>query len=209
LIGKYSDRAFCILGLSQNGDKLETRRTMVQKNITLTALKQHLKSVSKEDLVDDIAELYKKIAGVKDFYQLKLSSPEETQVISKYKQTIENQFFPKRGYGKAKLSVAKKAISDYKKVSVSPLGMIDLMLFYVEQGVKFTNSYGDINEGFYNSMEGMYEKTIELILKYEQESIFEDRCEKIVDDASGIGWGFSDALLDMYNAAFCEEEEEE
>lgn len=182
---------------------------MVQKNITLTALKHHLKSVSKEDLVDDIAELYKKIAGVKDFYQLKLSSPEETQVISKYKQTIENQFFPKRGYGKAKLSVAKKAISDYKKVSISPLGMIDLMLFYVEQGVKFTNAYGDINEGFYNSMEGMYEKTIELILKYEQESIFEDRCEKIVDDASGIGWGFSDVLLDMYNAAFREEEEEE
>ncbi len=182
---------------------------MVQKNITLTALKQHLKSVSKEDLVDDIAELYKKIAGVKDFYQLKLSSPEETQVISKYKQTIENQFFPKRGYGKAKLSVAKKAISDYKKVSISPLGMIDLMLFYVEQGVKFTNAYGDINEGFYNSMEGMYEKTIELILKYEQESIFEDRCEKIVDDASGIGWGFSDVLLDMYNAAFREEKEEE
>jgi hypothetical protein len=83
--------------------------------------------------------------------------------------------------------------------------MIDLMLFYVEQGVKFTNAYGDINEGFYNSMEGMYEKTIELILKYEQKSIFEDRCEKIVDDASGIGWGFSDVLLDMYNAAFREE----
>ena len=182
---------------------------MVQKNITLTALKQHLKTVSKEDLIEDIAELYKKITGVKDFYQLKLSSPDETQVISKYKQTIENQFFPKRGYGKAKLSVAKKAISDYKKVSVSPLGMIDLMLFYVEQGMKFTNAYGDINEGFYNSMEGMYEKSIELIVKYDQEPLFEDRCEKIADDASGIGWGFSDALLDMFNAGFRAEEEDD
>ena len=182
---------------------------MVQKNITLTALKQHLKTVSKEDLIDDIAELYKKIAGVKDFYQLKLSSPDETQVISKYKQTIENQFFPKRGYGKAKLSVAKKAISDYKKVSVSPLGMIDLMLFYVEQGVKFTNAYGDINEGFYSSIEGMYEKSIELILKYDQEPLFEDRCEKIVGDGSGIGWGFSDALLDMFNAGFRADDDDE
>ena len=182
---------------------------MVQKNLTLTTLKQHLKSASKEDLIDDIAELYKKITGVKDFYQLKLSSPDETQVISKYKQTIENQFFPKRGYGEAKLSVAKKAISDYKKVSVSALGVIDLMLFYVEQGVKFTNAYGDINEGFYNSMEGMYEKTIELILKYKQESIFKDRCKKITKDSSGIGWGFSDALLDMFNAGFRAEEDEE
>jgi hypothetical protein len=54
-------------------------------------------------------------------------------------------------------SVARKAVSDYKKVSASKFGLADVMLYYVEMGVQFTNAYGDIDEAFYNSMESMYE----------------------------------------------------
>lgn len=39
------------------------------------------------------------------------------------------------------------------------------MLFYVEQGVEFTNEYGDINEQFYISMEDMYERALKLMEK--------------------------------------------
>ncbi len=76
------------------------------------------------------------------------------------------------------------------------------MLFYVEQGVKFTNAYGDIDEPFYNSMEGMYGKAVEWIVKYEMQYVFEERCMRIVEDASGIGWGFYDTLSDIYSGAF-------
>jgi Family of unknown function (DUF6155) len=123
-------------------------------------------------------------------------------VIAKYKKAIENQFFPARGFGKATLSVAKKAITDYKQVCKSEVGMADIMLFYVEQGVKFTNAYGDIDEAFYNSMESMYEKAIQHISKYNLKDRFEKRCQIIVKDTSGIGWGFHDALSDLYQEAF-------
>jgi len=36
-------------------------------------------------------------------------------VAESYKQTIENEFFPVRGLGKARLSVARKAVNDYKR----------------------------------------------------------------------------------------------
>jgi hypothetical protein len=76
------------------------------------------------------------------------------------------------------------------------------MLFYVEQGVKFTNAYGDINEAFYNSMENMFDKAVELICKEDLKDSFDERCQKIVGDTCDIGWGFYDTLSEIYNDAF-------
>jgi hypothetical protein len=175
---------------------------MVQEKTNLSTLKNHLKNCSKEELISDITELFKRFESVKDFYQLKLSPHEDIQVIAKYKKIIEDEFFPKRGFGKARLSVARKAISDYRKVSKSPVNVADIMLFYVEQGVKFTNDYGDIDEPFYNSMESMYDKVTEWISKYKMQEIFEERCQRIVKDTAGIGWGFHDGLNEIYSSAF-------
>ncbi len=170
---------------------------MAQNSPNLTALKQYLKNSSKEELISDISELFKRFDSVKDYYQIKLSPQEETEVRAKYKKIIENQFFPTGGIGKAKLSVAKKAVTDYKKIGDTPVGVADIMLFYVEQGVNFTNAYGDIDEPFYNSMESMYEKVVEWIVRYEIQDIFKARCVKIVEETSGIGWGFHDFLNDI------------
>lgn len=175
---------------------------MPQNSPSLTDLKKYLKNSSKEDLISDILELFKRFSSVKDYYQIKISPQEEIKVSAKYKKIIEDEFFPTRGLGKAKLSVAKKEIAEYKKIAKSPIAVADIMLFYVEQGVQYTNAYGDIDEPFYNSMESMYEKSVEWIIRYEIQDIFKNRCIKIVEDTSGIGWGFHDALSDIFSSAF-------
>jgi Family of unknown function (DUF6155) len=180
---------------------------MAKNNLSLTVVKAHLKNCSKEELIADITELFKRFQPVQDYYQVKISPQATTNIDKKYKKIIEDEFFPARGYGNAKLSVAKKAISDYRKICTKADEVADIMLFYVEQGVKYTNSYGDINESFYNSMEGMYEKAIQWIFKYKIQDIFEERCQKIMEDSSGIGWGFSDAMYHIYEEAFEGEEE--
>ena len=175
---------------------------MAQNSPSLTTLKQHLKNCSKEELINDISELFKKFDLVKDYYQAKLSPQEEIQIAAKYKKIIENEFFPARGLGRARLLVAKKAISEYRKISKNPVSAADIMFFYVEQGVRFTNEYGDIDESFYNSMESMYEKAVEWTIKYKIKNLFQERCKRIVQDTSDIGWGFYDALSDIYSSAF-------
>ena len=175
---------------------------MTQPKINLTTLKKHLKTRSQAELIADIAELYKRFQPVKDYYQIQIYPQDEKQVAAKYKKIIEDQFFPARGYGKAKLSVAKKAITEYKKVNKTIVGLIDIMLFYVEQGVRFTDAYGDIDEPFYISMETMYEKAIKEIIKYRQKDTFQKRCQKIVLDTSDMGWGFHDTLSEIYEDAF-------
>ena len=48
-----------------------------------------------------------------------------------------------------------------------------MMLYYVEQGVICTNVYGDINESFYNSLEGVFEDAIALIKKVDKPEMIE------------------------------------
>jgi hypothetical protein len=175
---------------------------MTHPKINLTHLKQYLKNCSQEELISDITELFKQFPSVKNYYQIKLNPQDEKEIAAKYKKIIENEFFPNRGLGKARLSVAKKAISDYKKVCQTDVKLIDVMLFYVEQGVKFTNTYGDIDESFYLSMEGMYEQAVGAIIKSDLKEIFQERCRKIMEDTSGIGWGFHDTLSEIYEEVF-------
>lgn len=139
---------------------------------------------------------------MKDYYQIKLYPQEDKEIAAKYKKIIEDEFFPTRGLGKARLSVAKKAISDYKKICQTDAALIDVMLFYVEQGVKFTNAYGDIDEPFYLSMEGVYEQAVVIIIKSNLKDIFQQRCRKIMENTSGTGWGFHDTLTEVYQEAF-------
>jgi hypothetical protein len=171
---------------------------MTQPKITLNQLKQYLKTISQEEANTDITELFKRFPAVKEYYQIKLYTQAETEVLAKYKKIIEDEFSPARGFGKARLSIAKKAISDYKKVCNNEVDTIDIMLFYVEQGVKFTLAYGDIDEAFYASMEGMYEKALSAMTELDSKNIFEQRSRKIVTDTSEIGWGFHDTLSEIF-----------
>jgi len=167
------------------------------KNITISKLKNSLSGKSKNELLEEIINLFKKCPQVKEYYTLVFSEEGEELILDKYKEIITKEFFPKRGYGKARLSVAKKAISDLKKISAKPPLIIDIMLHYVEQGVNFTGQYGDIDGPFYNSMGKMFEKALTLAEQYNLLSFFQERCEEIIKKSCD-GWGFKEGLAGTY-----------
>jgi hypothetical protein len=169
--------------------------------VTLTVLKKYLRQRSQDELISDIVDLFTRLDAVKDFYTLRLDGPGE-DLIAKYKATIQHEFFPARGFGQARLAVARKAIADFRKLAPPPASLADLMLFYVEMGVRFTNTYGDINESFYRSMETVYEQAAKLIASSDLEELFAERCQQIVHDTRNIGWGFHDTLTEIYDEYF-------
>lgn len=166
--------------------------------INQRTLKLHLKQLSHEELLDEIAMLYDKFEPVKEFYQTRLSEGGGQAVLENYKDAIRREFFPSRGLPPARLSVARKAVSDFKKISDSPADLAELMLFYVKTGVQFTREYGDIDSAFYNSMEGMFDRAVKHIVKHGLQELFESDCHSIVNDAGGTGWGFQDTLSEIY-----------
>ena len=109
-------------------------------------------------------------------------------------------FFPKnKKFGDLKFAPAKKAIRDYKKATNDLLGTLDLMLYYVESGTKFTCEYGDIDENFYNSLETVLYDFSELISSKAEEYLenFRERLEELKTKASEIGWGYGDTVGDI------------
>jgi hypothetical protein len=69
----------------------------------------------------------------------------------------------------------------------------------VELGVKFTNTYGDINEGFYTSMIKMFDQVaMECDRDEELYKAFSTRLDNVLSNVDEIGWGFEEALMDSY-----------
>jgi hypothetical protein len=170
--------------------------------LTTREVRKYLESKSHADLVSDIVLLFSQFDGVKEYYSTLMGHGYSEELLEKYKTVIRKEFFPARGYGSARLSIARRAINDYKKVSRNLLGLVDLMIFYVEMGVRYTNEYGDINEAFYNSMESVYNGALKLITSNGLQDQYRTRCHKIVTDTHDIGWGFHDNLSDMYHTVF-------
>lgn len=83
------------------------------------------------------------------------------------------------------------------------------MLFYVETGVKFTNDFGDINEVFYKSLATTFVDSLTLMRTENLLDKFEGRVGKVVDDTSGIGWGFHNFLVQVWVDFYPTEDDED
>jgi Family of unknown function (DUF6155) len=162
----------------------------------LADIKKELNRFDKDKLIQLITELYKKNKSVKEYFDF-FVNPDENALFEKYKAKVSDAFYPKRGY-ELKLRDGKQAIAEFKKIEPATILLADLMLFYVECGVKFTNEFGDIDEAFYSSIEKVYLKALALMHKEEILDQFKSRAFKIVEDTSDIGWGFHDYLGEVY-----------
>ena len=173
----------------------------------LTDIKKELKKLDKDKLIDLVSDLYKKNKTVKEFFDFYVN-PDERELFEKYRDKVFEAFYPKRGYN-YKLKDGKQAISDFKKLGTSTDLLADLMLFYVETGVKFTNDYGDVNESYYKSLATTFVDSLTLMSKENLLDKFEGRVVKVVDDTSGIGWGFHDYLVQVWMDFYPSEDEED
>jgi hypothetical protein len=80
------------------------------------------------------------------------------------------------------------------------------MVYYVECGTRFTVDYGDIDAGFYESLESMFSQIVKTLQQSDEETIehFVPRLEYIFHRACNIGWGYYDTISDMLEKAFPE-----
>ena len=174
--------------------------------LTLTQMKKYLNTKTDVELREEILQLMKLFPNVKEYYAIKVNSDED-EIMEKYKKIIRNEFFPDRGFGKLRYSVMKKALDDFIKISSNPACIAELMITYVESGVKFTNTYGDIDEVFYVKIENMYDRLLAYVSENNLEDIYGNRLAEIMDQCSGIGWGFEDTMVELYYNYFNDDED--
>lgn len=170
--------------------------------ISIKEIRTHLNQKTSDALTEEIITLIKTYPQVREYYQAQLLPNNSSELLSKYKKIIKNEFFPTRGFGKLRLSSIRKAISDYKKLSSSVEGRVELLLCFVEQGSEFISAYGDIKENFYGSMESAYEEACKLIASNGLEKEWIGRFEELAKATKDTGYGFGDSMSDMFNETF-------
>lgn len=163
-------------------------------------LKDNLKKLSHSELVGLLVELYRKNSENKELLESKFDEGcVEMDAHRRYKQQIISEFFPERGFGKIRYSKMREAIKKFKDISRNPALLGDLMMTYVESGVRYTDEYGDIDEYFYNAMENMYDNALKYLKTNGLLESFKDRAKDIVKNTQDMGWGFPDSLGEIYN----------
>lgn len=182
------------------------------KQMTMTELKKKLKGMEQAELIELISGLYKANGIVKEIMNSRLAGESyQTEVLEAYKKKIKNEFFPKNMRKMPSLKAAKAYVSDFKKMGSDEMVM-DLTLFYVECGTEFTNAFGDIDAQFYQDMVRMFDEFVHLInvngTKENYETL-KNRIRKLVQNASGIGWGFSEAIYEIYADIYKYDDEED
>jgi hypothetical protein len=168
----------------------------------ITELKRALKDYNQRELIQLISEVYKLNKDVQHYLSTKFVGEEAIEdLFIEARKKIKDEFFPDKGFGKMRLAEAKKAITNFKKLTNDSLRTIDLKLYYVEIGTEFTNTYGDIDERFYYSMESMYSQVVTECDQDEKLfTTFKERLLSVVQDSDQIGWGYHDTLCDLYHS---------
>lgn len=170
------------------------------KSATWITIRPQLATLEKAALLALVKDLYQSSTANRDFLHARFRSEEGGQEpLEKYRHKITEQFFPARGFGKLKLAEARKAIRDYRKASGDLAGTLELMMTYVENGTRFTQEYGSIDEPFYISVESVLDELAEL-LRGELRGLypqFKSRLAQLKHISSGIGWGFGDHVREV------------
>ena len=164
-----------------------------------SALKKHLQSLTKEQMIETVLEMYDNMKPVKEYLEFFLN-PNEKEMFEKYRAVIVNEFYPKGKYfdPKTRFSVAKKAIADFRALKPSPELLADLMLTLPEMACQFTYDYGDMSEQFYNSAYNNFKAALEYMHKNNLLEAFKLRCKNCLKWASVCGYGFADDISDIY-----------
>ena len=162
------------------------------KPIKWSAVKNALPGKEPKELLALIKDLYSLNQENKTFIQTKYSL---INPIDTYKDIIDEGL--SLDYKKPiNLAKSKKAITQYRKAIGDPAGLLELMVYYVECGNDLTVEYGDIDEKFYYSLESMFQKALQALTKFDEETTKEylPRLQEIVDKAENIGWGYYDSI---------------
>jgi hypothetical protein len=168
-----------------------------------TALKRELQGLTKEQLVEQILDMYDKSKAVKEFYDFYLNPKSERQLVEKYKKVVRGEFSLKDPMGAGlKFSVAKRAIADFRSLQPSHEGLADLMLYLPECACEFTANYGDMTQQFYDTTCNNFHKALEIIRLEGLLDDFKLRAGQCVEWASPCGYGFADEMADIYHDFF-------
>jgi len=151
-------------------------------------LKKYLGELTKQQVEEQLLELYDKFSDVKTYYDF-VFNPKEEKLVQESKMKISNEYFPvKTKRAKLRRSVAQKYIKQFLLLGVDPYSIADVMLYNIEIAQKYTAKREMRYASFYKSMLNSFEQALKFTENAGILNDFKQRFELIVLESNKQRW---------------------
>lgn len=174
---------------------------MGPSTVSWLGIKTQLTGLDTDTLISLIHDLYALNKENKEFLLGRVGGEAAyASLLEKGTKNIIQEFFPDRGFGKARIAPVKKIISGYMKATGDLIGTADLTLLFIEQFVKYCREYGGEADTKFVSLSVAMKELFKIVLKCPaiiDALVIEERLSLVKFDASYIGYGVEDELSDL------------
>lgn len=155
-------------------------------------LKKYLAELNKEQLEEQIIELYEKFSAVKVYYNF-VFNPKEDSLLQESKLKISNEYYPAKKQGrrskpKMRRSVAQKYIKHFILLGVDPFIIADVMLYNIEIAQTFSSENSIKQDLFFKSMFNSFEQAVVFLIANGIINDFKTRLQSIHNQTAKQKW---------------------
>ena len=164
-------------------------------------LKKYLKHLSKEQLEDQILDLYNRFKEVKEYYDFAFN-PKENELMEQCRFQISKEYYPVSSRkAKMRRSVAQKWIKKLILLDADASLLADVMFFNIEIAQTFSGEHIIRQDSFFTSLYKSFDESLRFVSEKGILTEFKGRIEKIAGDAIDQKWPNRNAfeeIADMY-----------
>lgn len=152
------------------------------------ALKKYIGSLEKEDLEEQILDLYTRFDDVKTFYNF-VFNPNEDKLVKEAKFKISKEYFPPNNRRpKTRRSVAHKLIKHFLKLEMESHSLADVMFYNIEIAQTYSRDKENITESFQKSIFKSFEQAVNFVIDKGISADFINRIHKITEETEEQKW---------------------
>lgn len=160
-------------------------------------VKVRLTDLDRAGLVGLVQDLYAASKDNQTFLHARFGLGDD--VLKPYKATIDRWLWPDVFKNQdTSVAKAKKAIADYKKAVGRPEGLAELMVFFCERAVGFSNDVGLQDEGYLDALVRMFQQALTAISTLPDDRRYRllARLDAVRCLGHNLGYGVSDDMDD-------------
>lgn len=166
-------------------------------------LKKYLEDLTKEQVAEQLVELYDKFSEVKVYYDF-VFNPKEDKLVQEAKIKIANEYFPiKSKRPKLRRSVAQKYIKHFIALGVDGFAVADVMFFTIETAQKYSAKREMKYVSFYKSIQIAFHQAVHFVIVNGMVTDFKQRIFSIYDQTNLQHWenvhAFERIVIPLYD----------
>ncbi|RRR71957.1 MAG: hypothetical protein EI684_10825 [Candidatus Viridilinea halotolerans] len=174
------------------------------------AMRDFLQNQTHAQLLELLLLLAEKQDGIRECIGAQMGLGFNEELLAHHRTLIERAMFPSgRQLDDPHLASAQQAIKAYQQISTNHAGVADLMLYYVELGINYAEQCSSHRASFGRNLTRMYLTAVKHIVRHDMQSLFRERCEEIVTDASEIPLYFYEDMVIAYDENFVLDSDDE